>query len=155
MDLYKAPDAQVSLPAETPSRPVRGIVLGAVADLVVSTLLFIVYALVMGIYMANQGATENQIAQFFMSFEQSGSSMIASYVIGGTGSALGGYISARYSRVHEYRYGSVLVLIMASLSVFFESDVMLLASGVALTCIATYAGIYWGVLRNAQDAGGS
>jgi hypothetical protein len=105
--------------------------------------------------MASQGASENQIADFFLSFEQSGAGMIASYVIGGTGSALGGYISARYSRVHEYRYGSVLVLIMASLSVFFEADAVLMASGVALTCIATYAGIYWGVLRNAQDAVGS
>lgn len=154
MDLYKAPVAQVVVPCEVPSRPIRGILFGAIADIVLSTVLFVGYALAVGVYMATEGATENQVAQFFLALEQDETTMIVSYIVGGLGSALGGYICARYARVHEYRYGAILALVMTVFGAFFESNVVLLASGVMLTWIAIFAGVYWGRLRNLQEAGG-
>lgn len=151
MDLYKAPVAQVAIPSEVPSRPIRGILLGALADLVLSTVLFIAYALIVGMYMTRQGATENQVAQFFMSLEQDNTTLIASYLVGGIGSALGGYICARYSRIHEYRYGCILAFIMSLFGAYFETDPVLLMSGLVLTWIAIFSGIYWGRLRNLQE----
>lgn len=154
MDLYKAPDAQVVVPAEMPSRPIRGIVYGAIADIFLSTVLFIGYAFAVGVYMATHGATENQVAQFFLALEQDETTMIVSYLVGGMGSALGGFICARYSRMHEYRYGAILALVMSVFGAFFESNAVLLASGVMLTWIAIFAGVYWGRLRNVQEAEG-
>lgn len=151
MDVYKAPVAQVSVPHEIQSRPVRGVILGALADLLLSTVLFVGFALAMGAYMASKGASENQIAQFLISIEHDNAALAASYLIGGASSAVGGYICARNARVNEYRYGCVLASLLSVLSVAFESEPVLMLTGIALTWIAVLTGCHWGRQSNRHE----
>lgn len=151
MDVYKAPTAQVAVPHEFKSRPIRGVIFGAFADLLLSTVLFVGFALAVGAYMASQGATENQIAQFLVNLDQDNDALVASYLIGGASSAVGGFICARNARVNEYRYGCILASLLSVLSVAFEHEPMLIATGVAMTWIAVLAGSHWGRQRNLQD----
>lgn len=151
MDVYKAPAAQVELPVEVPARPIRGVILGAIADLVVSAALFISFTLFMGAYMAAKGSSQEDVTRFFMSLEQDNSTLIASYVMGSVGSLMGGYVCARNARVNEYAYGCVLATIMSLLSGALESDLGSLATGIAFTWLAVMAGCHWGRVRNQQE----
>lgn len=151
MDVYKAPTAQVAVPHEIKSRPIRGVILGALADLLLSTVLFVGFTLALGAYMASQGASENQIAQFLMTIDQDNNAIVASYLIGGAGSAVGGFICARNARVNEYRYGCILASLLSMLSVAFESEPALIVTGILMTWIAVLTGSHWGRQRNLQD----
>lgn len=151
MDVYKAPTAQVAVPHEIKPQPIRGVILGALADLFLSTVFFVGFALAMGVYMASKGASENQIAQFLVNIEQDNATLVASYLIGGASSAVGGFICARNARVNEYRYGCVLASLLSVLSVAFESETMLVVTGISMTWIAVLTGSYWGRQRNLQD----
>lgn len=151
MDVYKTPAAQVDVPLPIKSRPVRGVLLGALTDILFSTVLFVAFAMAMSAYMASKGASENQIAQFLVSMEQDNVALAASFVIGGAGSVVGGLVCARNARVNEYRYGCVLASILSTLSVAFESDLMLLSVSIALTWLAVLTGCWWGKQRNQGD----
>lgn len=151
MDVYKAPTAQVVVPHEFKSRPIRGVIFGAIADLLLSTVLFIGFALAVGAYMASQGASEHQIAQFFVNLDQNNDALAVSYLIGGTSSAVGGFICARNARVNEYRYGCVLASLLSLLSIAFETEPVLMATGLLMTWIAVLTGSHWGRQRNLQD----
>lgn len=151
MEVYKAPLAQVAVPQDIKSQPVKGVIFGALLDVVLSTVLFVGFALATGAYMASHGASEQQILQFMQAIEQDNVSVAASMLIGGGCSALGGFVCARYAREHELRYGCILAAILTVLSVAFETDMGMLALSIGVTWVAVLAGCGWGQRRNRSE----
>lgn len=153
MDVYKTPEAQVSTPHDFKPQPIKGVIVGALVDILLSAFLFTVFALVLGAFLASQGASETQIARLFSAIDNDTRVAVASFVISGIGSASGGHVCARYARIHEYRCGMVLATLLTVLSALFEQDAVLLAMGVAVTWAAVMAGVYFAVARNRKEEG--
>ena len=94
---YQTPDSNLDVPELLEQRPIRGIVLGLVADLGGTTLCSVVLVLIYGSMLASQGMNAADIEQTLSSVETFSLYGNISTLFGLAMSFLGGYVCIRVS----------------------------------------------------------
>ncbi|WP_141215648.1 hypothetical protein [Hahella sp. CCB-MM4] len=113
-DIYQPPTSDVTLDTPLKGSAVKGILFGALIDILGSLLLSIIVSFVLGIYLAMQKIPAEEIVNRLQHVGTTSFTGITTTGLGLLISALAGYVCARKSITNIYRNTTILSVISCS-----------------------------------------
>ena len=140
---YSSPASEIEVKENLPPRPVRGITIGVLVDLVGSVIVGLVSGFTYAFFLASQGVAPDKIQATLENVDPLSLYGGLNVFLGLSVSCLGGFYCAKISRARNYLYpgimAAVMTVIVAALSWGSLGDTVHLALS-ALTVVAILLG---------------
>ncbi|MCZ6617658.1 MAG: hypothetical protein O7E57_05955 [Gammaproteobacteria bacterium] len=140
---YETPGSNLDLPGRTQQRPIRGIVLGLVADLAGTTVGTVVLAFIYVLVLAGQGMNPEEVEQVMSNGETFSLFGGVSTLFGLAMSVLGGYVCIRVSNGVDLTNPIALGVITFLIAVLMAWDAYDVGEFLGLTALS-FAATLWG-----------
>lgn len=148
---YAPPQARIEPPPAEKGSAAKAVLIGFLADTGFTIAASLAFIVILGVYMVLTGRDADDVTEALGNPAEDSPVMIVLLVIGGMGSALGGFLCARIARHAELRLGAVLAVIsLAAGLILFGADQSgtMNAMSSAITLVAVMFGAWIGARKN-------
>jgi len=152
---YTPPETDVRVPDDGPPRPVRGVILAFVFDLVGTIIAVSIISIIYTVILANQGLSESEIEQILLSEDLSSMYGVITTLVGLGFSYYSGQICIRVSRGKTLSYAYVLAginVIFGLMVAFSTTNVGVMLALTALSVGAVLLGAQHALKKNVGAA---
>jgi len=149
---FKPPEADLGpVPPPEKGSAIKAVFFGFLADVGLTMVIGAAFMVAFFIYHTLTGTDLEALMKMISEPEDDSTFTVVLSIIGGFGSALGGYVCARVARHSEYRLGAILIVLSTLYGLALageETSPRLLLVTLVIAMVATMFGTWVGVRRN-------